>query len=141
VRAHGETKTERPPRTLALPAAAVQALRALQESQIEERLAAGTAGRTPGWSSPPAAAPPWTQATSGRCSSGSAPRPGPGTAGHARAADLLRQLDEPPRSQHRGDRPRGRVRHHPHPRDRLPPQTRPVITTGAEIMDQLFTGI
>jgi len=32
VRAHGETKTEQPPRTLALPAAAVQALRALQES-------------------------------------------------------------------------------------------------------------
>ena len=40
VRAHGETKTERSRRTLALPAAAVQALRALQETQAEERLAA-----------------------------------------------------------------------------------------------------
>jgi integrase len=41
VRTHGETKTERSRRTLALPAAAVQALRALRESQAEERLAAG----------------------------------------------------------------------------------------------------
>ena len=41
VRAHGETKTERSRRTLGLPAAAVQALRTLQESQAEERLAAG----------------------------------------------------------------------------------------------------
>src|SRR5882724_1245315 len=40
VRAHGETKTERSRRTLGLPAAAVQALRTLQESQAEERLAA-----------------------------------------------------------------------------------------------------
>src|SRR6266478_2608145 len=41
VRAHGETKTERSRRTLGLPAAAVQALRTLRESQAEERLAAG----------------------------------------------------------------------------------------------------
>ena len=41
VRAHGETKTERSRRTLGLPATAVQALRTLQESQAEERLAAG----------------------------------------------------------------------------------------------------
>ena len=41
VRAHGETKTERSRRTLALPAAAVQTLRALRETQAEERLAAG----------------------------------------------------------------------------------------------------
>ena len=36
VRAHGETKTERSRRTLALPAVAVQALRALRETQAEE---------------------------------------------------------------------------------------------------------
>ena len=41
VRAHGETKTERSRRTLGLPAAAVQALRALRQSQADERLAAG----------------------------------------------------------------------------------------------------
>src|SRR5215467_3286677 len=41
VRAHGETKTERSRRTLALPAAAVQALRAWTASQAGERLAAG----------------------------------------------------------------------------------------------------
>ena len=40
VRAHGETKTERSRRTLALPQAAVQALRAWSASQAEERLAA-----------------------------------------------------------------------------------------------------
>jgi integrase len=41
VRAHGETKTERSRRTLGLPAAAVQALRAWSGSQAGERLAAG----------------------------------------------------------------------------------------------------
>jgi hypothetical protein len=41
----------------------------------------------------------------------------------ARAAHLIRQLGEPPRSQHRRDRPPGRPRHHPHYRDRLPPRT------------------
>jgi len=38
---HGETKTERSRRTLGLPAAAVQALRAWSASQAEEQLAAG----------------------------------------------------------------------------------------------------
>jgi hypothetical protein len=41
VRAHGETKTERSRRTLALPTAAVQALRAWSGSQAGEQLAAG----------------------------------------------------------------------------------------------------
>jgi integrase len=41
VRAHGETKTERSRRTLALPQMAVEALRALLESQAHERLLAG----------------------------------------------------------------------------------------------------
>jgi len=44
VRAHGETKTERSRRTLALPQVAVQALRAWTGSQAGEQLAAG-----PGW--------------------------------------------------------------------------------------------
>jgi len=41
VRAHGDTKTERSRRTLGLPAVAVQALRARCGSQAGERLAAG----------------------------------------------------------------------------------------------------
>ncbi len=41
VRAHGETKTERSRRTLGLPATAVQALRAWSGSQAHEQLAAG----------------------------------------------------------------------------------------------------
>ena len=41
VRVHGDTKTERSRRTLGLPAAAVQALREWQDSQADERLAAG----------------------------------------------------------------------------------------------------
>jgi integrase len=40
VRLHGETKTERSRRTLALPRIAVEALGALLESQAEERLLA-----------------------------------------------------------------------------------------------------
>jgi integrase len=41
VRLHGETKTERSRRTLALPQLATEALRALRESQAEERFLAG----------------------------------------------------------------------------------------------------
>jgi integrase len=41
VRTHGDTKTERSRRTLGLPAAAVQALRAWSASQADERFAAG----------------------------------------------------------------------------------------------------
>jgi len=41
VRTHGETKTERSRRTLGLPAVAGQALRAWSDSQAGERLAAG----------------------------------------------------------------------------------------------------
>ena len=41
VRAHGETKTERSRRTLGLPTAAVQPLRAWSDCQAGERLAAG----------------------------------------------------------------------------------------------------
>ena len=40
-RVHGETKTERSRRTLGLPVAAVQALRAWSDNQTDERLAAG----------------------------------------------------------------------------------------------------
>jgi integrase len=48
VRVHGETKTERSRRTLGLPQMAVEALRALQESQAHERLLAGERWRDTG---------------------------------------------------------------------------------------------
>ncbi len=41
VRVHGETKTERSRRTLGLPHAAAEALRALQETEAHDRLEAG----------------------------------------------------------------------------------------------------
>ena len=41
VRGHGETKTERSRRTLALPRLAAEALRALRQAQDGERIAAG----------------------------------------------------------------------------------------------------
>ena len=81
VRAHGETKTERSRRTLGLPQLAVQALRAWAPARPASGSQPGTTGRTPGWYSPATWAPRWTRATSARCSSASAPRPGPGTAG------------------------------------------------------------
>ena len=139
VRVHGETKTERSRRTLGLPAVAVEALRAWLDCQADEQLAAGKAGRTPGWCSRTTGAPRWTRGTSGRCSNESAPRPVRRRLDTARAADHVRQPAQPPRGQHRGDRPPRRARLHPHHRDRLPARLRPVITTGAEIMDELFT--
>jgi len=48
VRLHGETKTERSRQTLGLPAVAVQALRAWSDSQAGERLAAGEAWQDTG---------------------------------------------------------------------------------------------
>jgi integrase len=48
VRAHGETKTERSRRILALPQLAVQALRAFRQSQADERLTAGEAWQDTG---------------------------------------------------------------------------------------------
>jgi integrase len=94
VRVHGETKTERSRRTLGLPAVAVQALRALRETQAEERLTAGDNWQDTG-----------LVFTTHR-----------GAAldvGHAstRTTEIVYRRE-----------------------------LRPVITTGAEIMDQLFTG-
>ena len=124
VRAHGETKTERSRRTLGLPAAAVQALRAWPDSQADERLAAGD-----GWQDTGLVFTNHLRRRAGRRE-----RPEDvqtrlhrsrdrGRLDTARAADHVRQLDEPPRRQHRGDRPPRRARLHPHHRDRLPPRT------------------
>jgi integrase len=81
VRAHGETKTERSRRTLGLPLVAVLALRAWTASQASERLAAGQGWQDTGLVFTTTRAPRWTRATSGRCSSASAPRPASGRAG------------------------------------------------------------
>ena len=81
VRVHGDTKTERSRRTLALPSMANDALRAWADSQAEEQLAAGDDWQDTAWYSPATTAPRWTRGTSARCSSASAPEPGPGTAG------------------------------------------------------------
>jgi hypothetical protein len=42
--------------------------------------------------------------------------------------------------QHPGDRPAGRARLHPDHEIACRRELRPVITTGAEIMDELFSG-
>ena len=129
VRAHGETKTDRSRRTLALPAAAVHALRTWSGLQAGERLAAGDGWQDTGLGAgvhhPPG------------CRPGRGERPedvqaglhrgrGRGRLDAARAADLVRQPDEPPRRQHRGDRPPRRARLYQDNRGRLPPGT----TTG-----------
>ena len=142
VRAHGETKTERSRRTLGLPAAAVQALRAWS-GQPGRRAARGRgrlAGHRAGVHQPPAA-PRWTRATSGRCSSASAPRPATGDGWTPRE---LRTTFVSLMS-HQGVSIEEIARLVGHATTRTTEivyrrELRPVITTGAEIMDQLFTG-
>ena len=124
VRVHGETKTERSRRTLGLPAVAVQALRAWA-GQPGRRAARGRgrlAGHRAGVHEPPGR----------RAGRGQRPEDvqaslrrgrGRGRLDTARAADHVRQPAQPPRGQHRGDRPPRRARLHPHHRDRLPPRT------------------
>ena len=95
-------------------------------------------GRTPGWCSPTTGAPRWTRATSARCSSASAPRPGPGTAGRRGSCDHLVSL-----LSHRGVSIEEIARLAGHATTRTTEivyrrELRPVITTGAEIMDELF---
>jgi len=141
VRTHAETKTERSRRTLGLRQPAMQALRALREIQAEERLLAGAtvAGHRAGVHHPP------------RHRAGHGQRPedvqarlrdsrGGGRLDAAGTADLVRELVEPPQGSHRGDRPSCRARLHPHHRDRRPQRIAAGITTGAEIMDELFGG-
>ena len=124
VRVHGETKTERSRRTLGLPAAAVQALRAWTGSQAGERLAAGDDWQDTGLV--------FTNHLGAALDAGNVRKMfkrvcdrgrDRGRLDTARAADHVRQPDEPPRGQHRGDRPPRRARLHPDHRDRLPPGT------------------
>ena len=104
VRTHGETKTERSRRTLGLPAAAVQALRAWTGSQASERLAAGD-----GWTPRELR----TSFVSLMSHQGVSIEEIARLVGHAttRTTEIVYRRE-----------------------------LRPVITTGAEIMDQLFRG-
>ena len=124
VRAHGETKTERSRRTLGLPAAAVQALRAWSGSQAGERLAAGE-----GWQDTGLV---FTNHLGAALDAGNVRKMFKRICTEAGVGDgwtprelrtTFVSLMSHQRSQHRGDRPPGRARLHPHHRDRLPPRT------------------
>jgi hypothetical protein len=100
----------------------------------------GTGGRTPAWCSPPIWAPRWMWGMSGRCSNGSAPRPGPGTAGRRELRTSFVSL-----LSHRDVSTEEIARLVGHASTRTTEviyrrELRPVITTGAEIMDELFEG-
>ena len=140
VRAHGDTKTERSRRTLGLPAAAVQALRAWAGSQADERLAAGDGWQDTGLVFTSHPAPRWTQPTSGRCSNASATAAGIGDGWTPRElrTSFVSLLS------HHGVSIEEIARLAGHASTRTTEivyrrELRPVITTGAEIMDQLFT--
>ena len=123
VRVHCQTKTERSRRALGLPQVAADALRDLLAVRAREQAEAGSTGTTPGWSSKPSTAPPSTWSTSARCSSECARPQEPATPG--RHASCEPPSHEPPRSQHRRDRPARRPHLHPDHRSRLPPRAPP----------------
>jgi integrase len=142
VRAHGDTKTERSRRTLGLPAAAVQVLRAWQDGQAEEWLAAGDAWQDTGlvFTSHLATAPDAGNVrkmfkricTETGIGDSWTPRELRTTfvilmSHHGVAIEELARLVG-----HASTRTTEIVYRR---------ELRPVITTGAQIMDQLFTGI
>jgi integrase len=139
VRVHGDTKTERSRRTLALPRLAVQALRALADAQARERTLAGDRWDDTGLVFTSHLGAPLDAGNIRKNVQASVHRGRDrGRVDAARAADLLRQPDEPPRSAHRGDR---RLAGHASTRTTevvYRRELRPVITTGAQIMDEIF---
>jgi integrase len=140
VRAHGETKTERSRRTLGLPAVAVQALRAWSGSQAGERLAAGD-----GWQDTGLV---FTNHLGAALDAGNvrkmfkrvctAAGVGEGWTPHELRTTFVSLLS------HRGVSIEEIARLAGHASTRTTEivyrrELRPVITTGAEIMDQLFS--
>jgi integrase len=124
VRAHGDTKTNRSRRTLKLPEIAVDALRAQKRRQAEERSRAGKLWQEHGLE---AGLPEGHRGGRTGCALGA-----------EGAADLVRQHDELPRRAGRGD---PRLAGHASSRTTeviYQRELRPVITTGAEVMDQIF---
>ena len=141
VRAHGETKTERSRRTLALPAAAVQALRAWSGSQADERLAAGDDWQDTGLM--------FTTCRGAALDAGNVRKMFKRVCTEAGIGDgwTPRELRTTFVSlmSHRGVSIEEIARLAGHASTRTTEvvyrrELRPVITTGAEIMDQLFTG-
>ena len=124
VRAHGDTKTQRSRRTLGLPAAAVQALRAWAGSQADERLAAGDGWQDTGlvFTSHHGAA---LDAANVRkmfkrvCTEAGI---GDGWTPRELRTSFVSLMSHQ-RRQHRRNRPPRRTRLHPHHRNRLPPRT------------------
>jgi integrase len=140
VRAHGETKTERSRRTLALPAAAVQALRGWAGSQAGERLAAGE-----GWQDTGLV---FTNHAGAALDAGNVRKMFKRICAEAGAGDgwTPRELRTTFVSlmSHQGVAIEEIARLAGHATTRTTEivyrrELRPVITTGAEIMDQLFT--
>jgi integrase len=141
VRVHGETKTERSRRTLGLPAAAVQALRAWTGSQAGERLAAGKAWQDTGLV--------FTNHLGAALDAGNVRKMFKRVCEAAGAGDgwTPRELRTTFVSllSHRGVSIEEIARLAGHASTRTTEvvyrrELRPVITTGAEIMDELFTG-
>jgi len=142
VRTHGETKTERSRRTLGLPAAAVQALRTLRESQAGERLAAGDDWQHTGLV--------FTTHNGAALDAGNVRKMFKRVCTEAGTGDgwTPRELRTSFVSllSHRGVAIEEIARLAGHASTRTTEivyrrELRPVITTGAEIMDELFTGI
>ena len=141
VRAHGETKTERSRRTLGLPATAVQALRAWADSQAEERVAAGDDWHDTGLV--------FTNHLGAALDAGNVRKMFKRICSEAGTGDgwTPRELRTSFVSllSHRGVSIEKIARLVGHASTRTTEivyrrELRPVITTGAEIMDQLFTG-
>ena len=141
VRAHGDTKTERSRRTLALPATAVQALRAWSGSQAGEQLAAGQ-----GWQDTGLV---FTNHAGAALDAGNVRKMFKRICAEAGAGDSWtpRELRTTFVSlmSHQGVAIEEIARLVGHATTRTTEivyrrELRPVITTGAEIMDQLFSG-
>ena len=141
VRAHGETKTERSRRTLALPAAAVLALRTWSGLQADERLAAGD-----GWQDTGLV---FTTHLGAALDAGNVRKMFKRICTEAGIGDAWtpRELRTSFVSlmSHRGVSIEEIARLVGHASTRTTEvvyrrELRPVITTGAEIMDELFTG-
>jgi integrase len=141
VRVHGETKTEGSRRTLGLPAVAVQALRAWADSQAGERLAAGD-----GWQDTGLV---FTNYLGAALDAGNVRKMFKRVCTAAGAGDgwTPRELRTTFVSllSHRGVSIEEIARLAGHASTRTTEivyrrELRPVITTGAEIMDELFTG-
>ena len=141
VRAHGETKTERSRRTLALPQMAVQALRSWADSQAGERLAAGKDWQDTGLV--------FTNHRGAALDAGNVRKMFKRICAEAGTGDgwTPRELRTTFVSlmSHQGVAIEEIARLAGHATTRTTEivyrrELRPVITTGAEIMDQLFTG-